>query len=323
MCTWGGRITSVRTKAIPELAILLSRLHQLPRLETINLTFFPPRRYHLDPDGPGRYALQASILGALAASFSVRAPSNLTSLSLYNLRTLDLSLLESPPFQNALTSLKRLQLSVLYDRATGPGTAYASWLHFWSTMCSSTVLSPTQHSLTELTLHSDVHVGASSGVSLRALHFPHLRALSLGRLVFDPSVGAERFILRHAATLMELELFKCMLPIEDRYSFPTQIQPPSTILTRNEEFGLGYTHWARIWDCFAAELAVLVALHVNAGSERHYVYPLSPMPFPTLYERRAPAHFKEADVAALQRFHVVVAARLEAGGSSRGSEGGP
>ena len=107
-----------------------------------------------------------------------------------------------------------------------------------------------------------------------------------------------------------------MLPIEDRYSFPAPTPPQSTILTRNEEFGLGYTHWARIWDCFAAELTVLVALHVIYDSDYHYVYALSPMPFPTLYERRAPAHFKEADVAALQRFHLVVAARLEVGGTS-------
>ena len=68
----------------------LSRIHQLPRLETINLTFHPIYGVYGGTDlGQRPAAVQESIFRALATSFDVRAPSELTSLSLHNLRTLD------------------------------------------------------------------------------------------------------------------------------------------------------------------------------------------------------------------------------------------
>ncbi|KAI9453703.1 hypothetical protein BJY52DRAFT_804074 [Lactarius psammicola] len=199
----GKTLKYVITSAAHELASSLSRVHQLPQLETIKLKFYPDVRNWLDGD---RLALQASILGALSASFSVRTPPNLRSLSLHNIRTWDLSPLETPPFQTVLTTLRHLQLSVLPDSDPDPETFFARWCHFWGTFFPRMILAPTQHSLTELTLYSDIDVGASSGLSLAGLHFPHLCALSLCRLVFEPSVGVEAFILRHAATLTRLEL---------------------------------------------------------------------------------------------------------------------
>ncbi|KAH9019558.1 hypothetical protein EDB85DRAFT_2153653 [Lactarius pseudohatsudake] len=97
-------------------------------------------------------ALQPSILGALAASFDIRVSPKLTSLSLHNLRIWELSPLESPPFQTALTTLRCFQLSLLLD---GPPAAeiYDPWCNLWGTLCSRMVLTPMQHSLTELTLH--------------------------------------------------------------------------------------------------------------------------------------------------------------------------
>ena len=74
------RVTSVTISAARELGKLFSRLHRLPRLETINLTFFSAYGHWLDFDGEGRLALQESTLRALATSFSVRSPSKLTSL---------------------------------------------------------------------------------------------------------------------------------------------------------------------------------------------------------------------------------------------------
>ncbi|KAI9435297.1 hypothetical protein H4582DRAFT_2059558 [Lactarius indigo] len=52
----------------------------------------------------------------------------------------------------------------------------------------------------ELTLHSDAPVGASSGLSLAGLHFPHLCGL-----VFQLSVGVKPFVL-------QLEVLACKLP---------------------------------------------------------------------------------------------------------------
>ena len=125
------------------------------------------------------FGLQVSILGALEASFSIRMPPTLTSLSLHNLRTWDLSPLDSPPFQTALTTLQHLQLSMVYDNAPDLDTALEGWSYCWSTHCTRMVLGPTQHSLTELTLHNDRLVGASVGLSFARLHFPRLCVLSL------------------------------------------------------------------------------------------------------------------------------------------------
>ena len=309
-------VTSVRTSAIPELASLFSRIHQLPQLETIDLKFSPVDRYGLELDGDGRFSLQASILDALAASFSICAPSKLIALSLHNLRASDHSPLDSPPFQTVLKSLRCLQLSVLFVRTLNPHTAFTRWSHFWGNVFLCTVLSPTQHSLTELTLHNNTFLGASSGLSLSGLRFPHLCALSLRKLVFEPSVGVEPFILRHTATLARLELVACrLLDDDDRFPSPSlsPSTPPSTTFTRNEEFSLSHTHWARIWDCFAAELTALVSLDVYehdndrpySGTEWLYVRPGLGLSYLEFYK----APFHAVDAAALQRFRTTVAAR--------------
>jgi hypothetical protein len=302
------RVTPVRTSAVHELASSFSRIHQLPRLETINLTFYPTNNYQLDSDSGGRLALQKSILDALEASFSIRAPPNLTFLSLHNLRTSDLHPLESPSFQTVLTNLQRLQLSVLFDPAPDPFTFSVRWCHFWSTFLPRMILAPTQHTLRELTLHSDEHVGASSGLSLAGLHFPHLCALSLLMLVFEPSVGVEDFVLRHAATLARLEFLACKLIIRAG-------TPP--FLAQDEKSSTGPDGWDCIWDRFAAELTSLVALHVDGRSRSPWDYAgpvcryVSPGPGMSFWEMDAFVSHNDADIAALRRFHTTVAARSE------------
>ncbi|KAN0138066.1 hypothetical protein V8E53_003955 [Lactarius tabidus] len=312
----GRTLIYVRTSAINELASSFSRIHQLPRLETINLNFYG--KWHTS-DRKGRLALQESILGALAESFSVCAPSKLTTLSLHSLNPSVLSSLDSPAFQTVLTTLRQLELSMTLDRSLGLNAAWDPWVHFWG-LCPPIVLSPTQHSLTELTLHSDVHVGSSSGLSLRALHFPHLRALSLCNLVFDRSVGAEDFILRHAATLVQLGLIMCKLPFHIDRSLSLSPSPSLTqfaTLARDEESNDGPRCWDRIWDRFATELTGLVSLYVderrrdlwgNASLECRYVDPGTRISY---REIDAPEPRNTADAKALQRFGMTVAARSE------------
>ncbi|KAH8997868.1 hypothetical protein EDB86DRAFT_2913747 [Lactarius hatsudake] len=147
------------TSAVRKLARSFSRVHQFPRLETINLTFYPRygNRRHTNEQDRSSLTLQSSVLGALSSSFSVRVP-NLTALSLHNLRISDLSPLASPPFQTVLTTLRHFQLFPLCD----PPNQFAvddCWAHFWGTLCSR-MLTPMQHSLTELTLHNDADVDA-------------------------------------------------------------------------------------------------------------------------------------------------------------------
>jgi len=132
-------------------------------------------------------------------------------------------------------------------------------------------------------------------LSFTGLYFQNLCVLSLRMLVFEPSAGAEPFILRHAATLARLELTKCKL-----------------LIPNDEEPGAGPTRWEHIWDSFATGLTALVALHVDEsgvnGLELRYV---RHRPELSYWEVSVPAHLDVADAAALERFYVTVAARSE------------
>ena len=299
------RIMSVNTKVfqkvICDLASSFSRIHQLPQLEAINLTFHPA-----DSDWPadtsdnnGRVALQESILGALALSFSVRALPKLMFLSLHNLHTWHLSPLESAPFQTILTTLRRLQMSVLFESAPDPFTFTSRWSHFWSTLSPQMILSPTQHTLTELTLHSDAGVDASSGLSLAGLHFPHLCVLSLRNLSFQPSTGVETFILRHGATLARLELLSCQMTILGGTEWHRYLYP-STTISQGGESSSGPDGWHLIWNRFEAELTALVTLHVACPNDPRI--PLCAI---------RPGEYNAVDIAALRRFRNTVAARSQ------------
>src|SRR6267378_720927 len=96
----------------------MSRIHQLPHLETIHLTFYPECSELRSLNHAPCLAFQTSVLNALASSFSVRVQPNLVSLSLHNLRLSDLKALESPAFQTALMSLQCLQVSVINEHYT-------------------------------------------------------------------------------------------------------------------------------------------------------------------------------------------------------------
>ena len=302
------RVISVSTDAIDELARTFSRIHRLPELEAINLNFNTVYDNQTISDSEDRLSLQASILGAIATSFSVRAPSKLMSLSLLNLRTLDPHHpLETLPLQTILPNLRRLQLSAVSGSAPVPHTLRRHWRNFWSTLGPCVVPVQMQAVLTELTLHSDTFVGAPDGLPVRELHFPHLTVLSLRNIIFDPIREDEVFALRHAATLARLELLTCKVLIGPNRS-PAPAQSKYTNLAGEVELGFR-AHWDRIWDRFTAELNAVVTLSVD---ERHddeeirYVYRkiggLYGM-IHTLDSRNA------ADLAALQRFRMAVAAR--------------
>ena len=153
------------------------------------------------------------------------------------------------------------------------------------------ILVPKQHTLTDLTLHSDVYFSGSSELSLDGLHFPHLYSLSLSKFILETSVGIEPFILRHAASLAQLELIACMLPANlSTLPFPWVPLPPLPSSGRC---------WDSIWDCFVAELSALVALHVH-NPECEYVSTCFGLSF-----SRDGAH-ESCEVLILQHFNTSV-----------------
>ena len=297
---------SVINDAIDGLASSFSRIHQLPRLETINLRFNPKYHIKMNSDGNGRLSLQSSILGALATSFNVRAPSKLTSLSLHNLRPSFPHPLETLPMQTILTRLQRLQLTPVYDRRPNSNT-YHAWCYLWQKLSLCTIPAVQTQVLTELALHSNEFVGSFDGLSLHELHFPHLAVLSLRNIVFNPVKYDEVFVIRHAATLVRLELLTCKVCFGST-SLPSPAPLQYTNLAGDVEKSLRQ-HWDRIWDRFAAELTALVTLDVK-GCHNDVESP---------YVQRRGWRFLiildvdesryAADRAALQRFQMTVTAR--------------
>jgi hypothetical protein len=190
---------------------------------------------------------------------------------------------------------RRLQLSVLYDIAPDN----ARWCNFWSTFFPRTIPTPTQHTLTEFSLHSDMPIGSSFELSFTGLYLPHLCELSLFNFVLEPPVGIEPFILRHATILARLELLMFSLPVTRLRPLSTSTSPPAA-LTRAEESGRS---WECIWDRFAAELTVLVALQLDDCW--YCIYG----PNKCVWGASVRNSRNAADVAALQRFRTIVAAR--------------
>ena len=294
----------------------LSRIHQLPRLETINLNFHCIYSTYGGTDlGRHPAAVQESIFRALGTGFDVRAPSELTSLSLHNLRTLEPPALELLPYHTILPTLRCLHLSVLADRDPDTSKHPAHWRYFWRTLFFPIPAVPihTQFALMELTLHSNEYVGAPSGLSIRELHFPRLSVLSLGKIVFDPTLGAEVFILRHANTLSQLELLECKVLMSKNVSLSP---PPCTTVTTGVELSPS-PYWDRIWDRFAADLTALVTLFVDElHDERTYnrtSLGIRYVHYSETSEEYVLIDGNEsriaADLAALQRFDMTVAAR--------------
>ena len=288
-CAPRCRLIAVRSNALQELARSFSRIHRLSRLEIINFTFYP---IDASSDRGSRHALQLSIFDALVTNFRDRVPSKLTSLSLHNLRTLDHPF-ESHSFQDLLKTLRCFQLSVLFDLSPRDSTFTSRWSHshFWGTICPRMVLAPMQHALTELTLHSDAYVGT---LSLAGLHFPHLHTLSLRNHVFEPSIGVEPFILRHATSLAKLELLTCKLPTYTGVPWVLSPLPLDPC-------------WDSIWDRFATELTALVSLHVDESECSYVSIGLERF----FYSDRDRELQHSTDFAALKRFQSVVTARSE------------
>ncbi|KAH9173967.1 hypothetical protein EDB89DRAFT_645473 [Lactarius sanguifluus] len=243
----GMPLKYVRTSAAFELTRSFCLVNQLPQLEAVDLKFYSRYGNRLDSGGGDCLSPQACILTALAASFSFRAPPNLTSLSLYNLRISNLSPLEYPPFQTVLKTLRHLRLSV-----TVKATDTLMWSHFWGAFCPHTILAPNAarphgaHPAQRLACWCLVRAVPSQGCTflqpLRALSGQaRLRAVRRRRTFHLAARRHPRAARAHR--------------VQAARGSPRDLEPHP-----------GPGGWDLIWDCFAVELTALVALHVDERS---------------------------------------------------------
>jgi hypothetical protein len=166
---------------------------------------------------------------------------------------------------------------------------------FWQRFFPDGILSPTQATLTSLTLASDMHVSLSH-IFLESLFFPHLETLSFRGIPFSllalPYSNMEQFIVKHHRTLKHLELHKCAI-------------------VRTAGF---FRSWEEVWLYFAAELDRLHELVVDEfGSlyhERICRYRMKKGESGFLADEEISVHWDwEAEADALETLKVMVESR--------------
>ncbi|KAI0267379.1 hypothetical protein BC834DRAFT_1040688 [Gloeopeniophorella convolvens] len=159
-------------------------------------------------------------------------------------------------------------------------------------------------SLVSLTMHHAVLRSADAPVPLIDVHLPYLEYLSLQRIYFWSSEGVEAFILRHSATLTDLQIFLCPMVLS------TSIYPAHPLAS-------SWRPWADVWEKFATEFSALKRLVISECrdsrgrpvedlSEWYYINPFGAGVL-SVDEGDA-----ARDAAALKRLHDAVEARSAA-----------
>ncbi|KAF8132167.1 hypothetical protein K438DRAFT_1885001 [Mycena galopus ATCC 62051] len=264
-----------------------SGLAKFPALHTLRFKFYP-RFQELEtsvfPENPSHFLLlQLGLFAVLAA----HPMPSLTSLELTNLIPVPHNIYATQAFQNFFRPLTTLRISVLSDRSNQDARyADSSLCDFWEASIPSILKISTR--LTSLTMRSDYPVGIRPASPLAFIHLPMLTTLSLDNFVLDPAradYDIVESIVRHKATLTQLELFECSV-----YSVEKGVYPRP---------------WHTVFQRFRQELLGLRALQlVRPGAadddtvELEYLYPSSSFPF--CIDPEAGRQARVLDEAALQ-----------------------
>ncbi|KAF8146977.1 hypothetical protein K438DRAFT_1868391 [Mycena galopus ATCC 62051] len=264
-----------------------SGLAKFPNLHTLRFKFYPRFREletSVFPENPSHFLLlQLGLFAVLAA----HPMPSLTSLELKNLIPVPHNIYATEAFQNLFRPLTTLRISVLSDHSNQDArNADSSLCDFWEASIPSILEISTR--LTSLTMRSDYPVGIRPASPLAFIHLPMLTTLSLDNFVLDPAradYDIVEFIVRHKATLTQLELFECSV-----YSVEKGVYPRP---------------WHAVFQRFRQELPSLRALQLlRPGAadddtvELEYLYPSSSFPF--FIDREASRRAIVLDEAAFQ-----------------------
>lgn len=212
-----------------------SKLHELPKLETLTITFSPHVRSSLSSTFLERPLSSLTQVAILRAFTSLANPLSLKSLTIDNLIASHSDIHDHPAFIATFNKLAYLRITILSNIGTYVGTLYQETLsNFWSTTMQRRILAPSSASyLTCLSLHSDHEFGILPQFTFSELCYPLLDTLSIRGAFFADSVGIEDFIVRHRGTLRSLELRFCKIYCDD--DVPDRF-------------------WSQVWSRFAKEL---------------------------------------------------------------------
>lgn len=221
---------------LESLASSFARVHDLPRLKTLKLSFLTTPRH------PTREILRLQWI--ILSAISSRSPlPSLTSLTIKNMTAMYNLVYDCPSFGSLFSSLASLSIEVAFGHCERRPHCRVPFVKFWEQAIQHRMLSSLSPSLTSLTLHSDIDVGVVPRLDFSQANFLVLECLSLKRILFNDDTHVEDFIVRHKGTLRKMWLTKCRIAIEDlEQGAPRQ--------------------WSHIWTRFARELRALGLLFV-------------------------------------------------------------
>ncbi|KAI0643338.1 hypothetical protein C8Q79DRAFT_173105 [Trametes meyenii] len=167
----------------------------------------------------------------------------LKSLKLANLIPMDGLYSGKDRWAEILETLEKLDISVHGIGAFLQEHSELFWNRMWQSSIPNRFLRPLQRQLASLTLTSDQPV---RHLDLRHLHFPMLRHLELGGIVFDNELNCpvQSFILRHGGCLSSLVLDSC----------------PMFMPTPDAEMACS---WGTVCEAFIQALVILTDLEVH------------------------------------------------------------
>ncbi|ETW80566.1 hypothetical protein HETIRDRAFT_452132 [Heterobasidion irregulare TC 32-1] len=102
---------------------------------------------------------------------------------------------------------------------------------------------------TWFSLHSNIDVGVIAKIDFLGPHFPALRSISLGCILFNEETHVEDFIVRHRRTLRSLWLHSCRIAIHGPGQGPPRF-------------------WSEVFTRFADVLEELTGVFVDDGRHR-------------------------------------------------------
>ncbi|KAI0267377.1 hypothetical protein BC834DRAFT_842600 [Gloeopeniophorella convolvens] len=221
-----------------------SRLARLPTLESLVLNFgthYEPIDF--DPTTlPPEVVLQVLTFTALLSNASALSPS-LKTLKMNKLVPMQDDRLHSQSVATFFGDITSLVIDT-----TLPFPHHPLMDERWVSLSSESIFHPgvLSSSLVSLTMHHVVLRSATAPIPFADVHLPHLEHLSLQRLYFFGEQGVEAFILRHGATLTELQLFLCPM-----LTATTNIRHPAS------------RFWSEVWARFVTGLRVLEHLVIS------------------------------------------------------------
>ncbi|ETW76799.1 hypothetical protein HETIRDRAFT_422180 [Heterobasidion irregulare TC 32-1] len=194
---------------VDALASSFTRIHELPRLKTLELSFYATH----DTSYGDFLIIQWTILSAILS----QSPSpSLTSLTINRLAPLYHPIYDSPSSGGLLRSLTSLSvLTAYHDIYTAEDHTRNSYVKFWNEAIQDHMLGSLSHNLATLRLQGQTFVGHIPGPDLSRVNFPALETLSLQKFLFYEGTGVEEFIVRRRKTLRGLWLADCAIAIEN------------------------------------------------------------------------------------------------------------